>query len=976
MNTGENLTPANHQQPQQHILGNSGHNKQTSQCFVVDPDFRRNTRKPGPTKSESLQEAFLKFRRNRQINSAKNEIRQNQEMKLKKLQEAGDPAKMEALRKMFLQQAKKYFGVPYARKYWGPEDPEYESPLFLDCCGLVRQVMRDLAEDFGFQIGSWNQAYMYDTLPMVLTEQQMKPGDLVFISATYFNPKAKRQRHDMVHVEIWLGDGPKTIGARWQKGKVQIFPHYAFEAKSYHSPTYHFRSIDTWLRGICHSYCSQHPWRKTSYDPNRHSIFAIDDESEDDESAGDTDDELVQDTSRNSQPLNQVTSISSGVTDLDLAEDIRDDNGCPGGSSEILLPESSTNENRTPRALANLMYSCGKNSQGCDCSVEHQTSKTVPENLMSFCEGCNQCAGEAGCVRHFYPVRTSQSCTLDNNDEDNIAKGNEGQDSGANKDDSVDVGNGGGGAKRGGDVRRNQPAKTSGKIPMVYSLAPNMQPTFYIGGGNGVALVEGPLCAMGWKRIPDKNNENFRLRWVECKSKINYSAFREGEQLVNHIPNCQLLTNKLGLINSLQEYERVTMTTKGRPPRLRMNDFVPETYRLDEKNDRETFLNTYKEGEIWICKPTGLNQGKGIYLIRSKEEITRGLEERDQAQQQRRSSTKPLMSRVIQRYIQHPLLLDGRKFDIRAYMLIASTVPYLVLYHKGYVRLSCHKYSFEDTDLTTHLTNQYIQKKDPQYQDVKEDTAWSMDKFNDYINEHVMSEKGIEENWVYNTLTKQMQKIMVHCFHAVKHKLQCKIGYFDLYGLDFMIDEDMKVSLIEININPSLATNCEALREVIPGVVEESIHLTVECFEKSRRHQTLLPLKSLQNMVILHCGTRLGAVKSRTTRSVSPGKETTSERSKALSKSHQSNQSNKQYSPSSTSFAKDSPSFGNNGASLLGIKKSSSVPSAVCNSVPPQQPSARKASNSDSIKLKMTHGNTADKTDKTKDTSEHSDRGN
>lgn len=42
-------------------------------------------------------------------------------MKLKKLQEAGDPVKMEALRNKFLEQAKKYFGVPYARKYWRPE---------------------------------------------------------------------------------------------------------------------------------------------------------------------------------------------------------------------------------------------------------------------------------------------------------------------------------------------------------------------------------------------------------------------------------------------------------------------------------------------------------------------------------------------------------------------------------------------------------------------------------------------------------------------------------------------------------------------------------------------------------------------------------------------------------------------------------------------------------------------------------------
>ena len=37
---------------------------------------------------------------------------------------------------------------------------EYNSPLFLDCCGLIRRALRDLKEHFGFEIGPWNQAYM------------------------------------------------------------------------------------------------------------------------------------------------------------------------------------------------------------------------------------------------------------------------------------------------------------------------------------------------------------------------------------------------------------------------------------------------------------------------------------------------------------------------------------------------------------------------------------------------------------------------------------------------------------------------------------------------------------------------------------------------------------------------------------------------------------------------------------------------
>ncbi|KAK3104533.1 hypothetical protein FSP39_004394 [Pinctada imbricata] len=197
-------------------------------------------------------------------------------MRKRRKKKQRDPQAMLELRKKFLNQAKKYFGVPYAKKYWSPDTEEHYSKIFLDCCGLVRQVMRDLEKDFGFRLGPWNQAYMYDTLPITLTsEKDMKPGDLVFMSGVYPSPKARQQKHFMTHVEIWAGDGCKTIGARWNNGKVQVWDHYKFEAKSFHSAQYYFKSIDTWLMGVCKSFCKQHKWKRRKFNPSKKSVFSL-----------------------------------------------------------------------------------------------------------------------------------------------------------------------------------------------------------------------------------------------------------------------------------------------------------------------------------------------------------------------------------------------------------------------------------------------------------------------------------------------------------------------------------------------------------------------------------------------------------------------------------------------------------------------------------------------------------------------------
>jgi hypothetical protein len=90
------------------------------------------------------------------------------------------------LRQKFIDQAFKYIGVPYSKKYYEEGDKYFDSPLFLDCCGLIRKCVNDLSEEFGFSLFGWNQQYQYDILPEEIEFSELRPGDLVFYSATFY----------------------------------------------------------------------------------------------------------------------------------------------------------------------------------------------------------------------------------------------------------------------------------------------------------------------------------------------------------------------------------------------------------------------------------------------------------------------------------------------------------------------------------------------------------------------------------------------------------------------------------------------------------------------------------------------------------------------------------------------------------------------------------------------------------------------
>lgn len=58
-----------------------------------------------------------------------------------------------------------------------------------------------------------------------------------------------------------------------------------------------------------------------------------------------------------------------------------------------------------------------------------------------------------------------------------------------------------------------------------------------------------------------------------------------------------------------------------------------------------------------------------------------------------------------------------------------------------------------------------MQKKNPLYSVVKEDTVWSMGHFNKYVNETFMLLKDLPEDWVLNVFTVSFFVLHVGVFY-------------------------------------------------------------------------------------------------------------------------------------------------------------------------------------------------------------------
>jgi len=176
----------------------------------------------------------------------------------------------------------------------------------------------------------------------------------------------------------------------------------------------------------------------------------------------------------------------------------------------------------------------------------------------------------------------------------------------------------------------------------------------------------------------------------------------------------------------------------------------------------------------------------------------------------------------MQRFISNPLLLKGpdeemHKFDFRIYMLIASTNPLILYYHDGFLRVSLPPYDVESTDLASLLTNTDIFKKtlkankelnntdtimgNMTEEELRNFQMWNFTRLQNYL---LSTGKIKDDTWLDTHLRFHLQQQMAHIGRMTQGPFLKRSNIYELFGIDFIFDDDLNLWFIECNSGPVL----------------------------------------------------------------------------------------------------------------------------------------------------------------------------
>jgi tubulin polyglutamylase TTLL4 len=320
--------------------------------------------------------------------------------------------------------------------------------------------------------------------------------------------------------------------------------------------------------------------------------------------------------------------------------------------------------------------------------------------------------------------------------------------------------------------------------------------------------VKNAFARAGFERSKNMNG-SWNGYWGKHPNPTEFSNMNRFQK-VNHFPGSWCIGRKDRLARTLLAFQR----------RLGGHfDFHPDVLHLPVDRRMLDLKIKADKKSIWIIKPQASSCGRGIRLI-SKDNL---------------DTIPPTKKAVIQKYLEKPHLINGRKYDLRLYVLVTSCDPLRVyLFEKGLVRFCANKYSTKHLKSKyTHLTNYSINKKSDKFvepgdeQEVDEEALkWSLEAYWKHMAELVGSDK-------LETIQEDIKKVIVKTMIAAESDITPNLARlnrtkgicYELFGFDVILDHNLKPWLLEVNVSPSLMGSSPLDRTIKGTLMADVFHL-------------------------------------------------------------------------------------------------------------------------------------------------------
>jgi hypothetical protein len=409
--------------------------------------------------------------------------------------------------------------------------------------------------------------------------------------------------------------------------------------------------------------------------------------------------------------------------------------------------------------------------------------------------------------------------------------------------------------------------------------------------GNNSKLIDSVMKYRSeiWEKVPTSHYRFCDLVWAPLTSTIDFKSSQYVHQYLNHIQFNEEITNKMRLYaNLLKHCEKkkidvykifpftICLTLSHHTFEEQLDNFKILFKEIDKytpksdvvfsslfnallnkkigSNQTINIPKTFNSGKnMWIIKPVNLNRGRCIKVLNNIDEILKEMKwiqtskkilisegnndnsknkilnsEKKNSFEKEYINTNGIKCEyiMIQKYLEKPLLYQGRKFDIRMWIMFMTNRENDVhIFKEGHLKATSLKYNPDSNDLFVHLTNYSVQKHNIHFSKIE---IGNEIPFYEFQRELDRKKTGI--NFIKDIYPKIVRIVRLTGGAAIQGKMNFMNikNCFEIFGYDFILDENYKPYLLEINTNPGLEISSPLINQLLPRMIDDAFKLTID----------------------------------------------------------------------------------------------------------------------------------------------------